>query len=530
MRVRDALGPLFADEDFEHERFAGMFAALGRPALSPGLLAMVTVLQFLHNLSDREAVVAMADRISWKYALGLDVAETGFDASVLAEFRARLAEPGRADALLDTVLDKLKAAGLVRAGGRARTDSTHVLAAVRSLGRVEMLGESVRAALEEIARVAPERVVPLLAPGWEERYGRKVETSRLIGRGRGKATMEELAGRFGADGSLLLETLKADPTAGWVLRLPQVRLLAQVWEQHFERSEGGGWVLKAVTDLPPAAELPISPYDPDARYAVKRASGWEGGKVHLTESCDEDLPHLVTDVATSAATVQDSAQTTDIQERLLARGLGPGVHVMDAGYPTAANLIAAAGHGITLIAPVTVSSGRGAKTGTFSPGEFEIDWDTGRARCPGEKVSNPMRGQKNGLVAFSFSRRDCTPCPLRTACLSAPAPRPRVLVVHPREPYEARMNAIRTQHTPEWQKVYNQRAGIEGTISQAVRISDLRHSRYRGLPKNHLQNVLTGIAINIRRLGAHYAPTQTKPRRPTRIQALYDTHHIGKPA
>jgi transposase len=146
MRVRDALGPLFVDEDFTAEAFAGMYPQCGQPALSPALPAMVTVLRFLHRLSDRDAVAAMADRISWKYMAGLELDAEGFDASVLSGFRARLAESGRADALFDVMIEKLKAAGLVRARGRARTDSTHVLGAVRVLNRIESVGETLRCA------------------------------------------------------------------------------------------------------------------------------------------------------------------------------------------------------------------------------------------------------------------------------------------------------------------------------------------------------------------------------------------------
>jgi transposase len=204
MRVRDALGPLFCDEDFAAGRFAGMFPQRGQPGLSPALLAMVTVLQFLHHLSDREAVAAVADRISWKYALGLELEASGFDASVLSEFRDRLAQGGRADGLLEVVLDRLKAAGLIRAGQAVRTDSTHVLAAVRALNRVEHAGESLRAALEEIAGIWPDWVVPLLDPGWDLRYGRKVETGRLIGRGgqdhAGEAGCANRGGRDGVAG------------------------------------------------------------------------------------------------------------------------------------------------------------------------------------------------------------------------------------------------------------------------------------------------------------------------------------------
>jgi len=93
MRVRDALGPLFADTDFTTEVFAEMYSTLGQPGLSPALLTMVMILQFQHNLSDADAARAVADRISWKYALGLDLDDAGFDESVLTEFRTRPTDP-----------------------------------------------------------------------------------------------------------------------------------------------------------------------------------------------------------------------------------------------------------------------------------------------------------------------------------------------------------------------------------------------------------------------------------------------------
>ena len=134
MRVRDALGPLFRDVDFTTGEFADMYASRGQPGLSPALLLMVTILQFRHNLSDREAAEAVADRISWKYSLGLELEASGVDYSALSEFRARLVEGDRADALLRLMLERLQDAGLVKAGGRQRTDATHVLACVRRPG------------------------------------------------------------------------------------------------------------------------------------------------------------------------------------------------------------------------------------------------------------------------------------------------------------------------------------------------------------------------------------------------------------
>jgi IS5 family transposase len=528
MRVRDALGPLFADEDFAAGRFAGMFPERGQPGLSPALLAMVTVLQFLHQLSDREAVAAVADRISWKYALGLELDATGFDASVLSEFRDRLAEPERADGLLEIVLDRLKAAGLIRAGQAARTDSTHVLAVVRQLNRVEHAGETLRAALEEIAGIWPEWIVPLLDPGWHHRYGRKVETGRLLGRGAGKTTMAKLAAQIGADGQALLGRIDAGRSAGWMNDLPQVRYLRQFWAVHFQAGPAGMPQLVPTTDLPPSAQRPQSPYDPQARFSSKNDGEitWVGSKAHLTETCDEDLPHLVIDVHTQAATDPDATATATIGDRLTERDLAPSTHLMDSAYPSAAALATAAARGTTTITPIP-RAGRNADAGTFTPADFTIDFTTPTATCPGGAVSISSTPDPRGLIMFNFSRKDCRPCPLRTQCMRPQSPNARRLRVHPEPLHTARTAAITAEHTTGWQARYNKRAGIEGTISQAVRGPGLRHARYRGLAKTHVQNTACAIAINIQRLGAHYTTTRRPaPRPPTRIHHLCLTHNI----
>ncbi|WP_306316243.1 MULTISPECIES: transposase [unclassified Streptomyces] len=168
MLIRDRLDVLFEDEEF-----ADLYPDDGRPGLSPGRLALVSVLQFAENLSDRAAADAVRTRIDWKYAIGLELEDPGFDHSVLCEFRARLAEQdGAADRLLQLMLDRLVAAGLLKAGGRQRTDATHVLAAVRTLSRLELVGETLRAALEELAEAAPAWLAPLIEPEWAKRYGR----------------------------------------------------------------------------------------------------------------------------------------------------------------------------------------------------------------------------------------------------------------------------------------------------------------------------------------------------------------------
>jgi Transposase DDE domain len=461
----------------------------------------------------------------------VELEDTGFDASVLCEFRGRLAEPGRADALLDTVLDKIKAVDLLRPGGLARTDSTNVIAGVRKLNRIEAVGETLRAALEEIARISENWIVPLLDAGWDERYGRKVELARLLGRGSKKTTAEKLSAQIGADGRALLAAIDADRAAGWINHLPQVQLLRVVWDQQFRPDKNDGLVLKDAADLPASAERVHSPYDPDARYSTKGKGTeedleWVGTKAHLTESCDPDLPHLITDVHTTAATDPDVTATTKIQDKLIGRGLAPGKHVADSGYPNSQNIADSALRGITLLAPVIVHNGRNANAGTFTPADFRIDWQAGTATCPTGAVSRSMRPDPRGLITFAFSRRTCTPCPIRTQCTLAKQPTPRRITIHPEPVHEVRMNAQHAQDTEDWKKDYNTRAGIEGTISEAVRGPGLRHSRYRGLAKAHVQNVAIGIAINISRLGAHYDNAPVAPRHPTRIHHLCLTNGI----
>ena len=120
---------------FEDETFADLYPQRGQPAQAPWRLALITLLQFAEDLSDRQAADAVRARIDWKYALALDLDDPGFDASVLCEFRARLLAGEAERRLLDTLLDWCRKGQLLKAGGKQRTDSTHVLAAVRAINK-----------------------------------------------------------------------------------------------------------------------------------------------------------------------------------------------------------------------------------------------------------------------------------------------------------------------------------------------------------------------------------------------------------
>jgi transposase len=150
-RLRDEFSELYKDEDFRK-----LYPNRGQPGLPPWRLALVTVFQFLEHLSDRQAADAVRARIDWKYALGLELTDPGFHFSVLTEFRARLVTNQGEHLLLDQMLERFKAHGLVKARGKQRTDSTYVLAAVHDLSLLELIAETIRAALDDLAATVPD--------------------------------------------------------------------------------------------------------------------------------------------------------------------------------------------------------------------------------------------------------------------------------------------------------------------------------------------------------------------------------------
>ena len=175
---------------------------------APWRLALVTVFQFQEGLSDRQAAEAVRGRIDWKYALSLELTDAGFDASVLSEFRSRLVAHGASERLLGVLVEQFRERGLITARGKQRTDSTHVLGAVRLLNRLELVAETLRAALEDMATVAPEWLQRWVPPLWIERYGRRIEEGRLP---KGEAARQQYAEQVGADGaSLLARVQQAD--------------------------------------------------------------------------------------------------------------------------------------------------------------------------------------------------------------------------------------------------------------------------------------------------------------------------------
>jgi transposase len=150
MKMRDELGTLYSDE-----QFADLYPRVGQPASTPWRLALVTLVQFAEDLTDRQAADAIRSRIDLKYLLGLELDDAGFDFSVLSEFRKRLLDGGAEGRLLNVMLAVFVERKWLKAKGKQRTDSTHILAAVRHLNRLEIVGETLHHALNILAQVDP---------------------------------------------------------------------------------------------------------------------------------------------------------------------------------------------------------------------------------------------------------------------------------------------------------------------------------------------------------------------------------------
>ena len=495
VQMRDVLGAIYADEDF-----AELFEVRGRPAIAPWRLALVTLMQFSEGLSDRQAAEAVRARIDWKYALGLQLTDPGFDFSVLSEFRSRLVEGGKERLLLEKLLEGCKERGYLKVRGRARTDSTHVLGALRILSKWERTAETMRAALNALASVDPEWLTEHADPEWFERYGRRIEDQKLP---KGKEAREEHLKTVGADGMRLLAHIDYPHTPEVLKELSEVEILRQIWEHHYEQIDGGIRVLDP-KEMPEAAQRIESPYEVEARYSTKRSMDWVGYKVHLTESCDEGFPHLITNVHTTAATATDVKQLAAIQQRLARSGLLPAEHLADSSYVCGSNLVFSHAHQIDLIGPPYKDNTWQAKADEgFDVANFRIDWDNKTVSCPQERQSirwsktKTARGRK--MIHVEFDPDDCAACPSRPLCTRAKS-LPRALTLQPREEHEAIQFARRRQKTEEFASLYSLRAGVEGTISQGVRAFGLRKARYRGLGRTHLQEVATAAAINVGRL------------------------------
>ena len=477
--LRDTFGDLFSSKDFKD-----LFHAEGRPAVDPARLALITVLQFAETLSDERMADAVRSRIDFKYLLALPLDDSGFDASVLSEFRTRLVE-GQAEMLLfEKLLEHFRAHRLLRARGKQRTDSTHVLSAVHALNRITCVRQTFRHALNVLATVDPEWLLNCAKPEWVKRYAKRSDLDHEVVPAK-QAEREALERAVAADGLLLLTSVLSPSAPDWLRGLPAVTTLWRVWLQNFTWTEAATlrWTSE---EIPPGRIFISSPFDEDARYSQKRTTSWVGYKVHLTEMCDDHLPMIVTNVETSSATTQDFDLTREVHDALGERELLPKEHLVDMGYLSANLLVSEKrDHGVELIGPARhdqrwqVWAGKG-----FAAENFDVDWEKKTVTCPAQNQSLSWSDAKDRrgrpVVKIKFAIGDCRACSFKADCTTAPR---RTVTLQAQEHHEALVTWRTWTQTDEFKTLYAQRAGIEGTMSVGVRSFGMRRSRYFGFEK-----------------------------------------------
>ncbi len=511
LRIRDELNTIYEDEQFQH-----LFPSRGRPAESPWRLALVTVFQFAEHLSDRQAADAVRARIDWKYALALALDDPGFDASALSEFRTRLLAGGAERLLLEVLLARCTQRGLLKARGRQRTDSSHVLAVVRGLGRLELVRETMRHALDTLAVAAPDWLRAHSQSEWVERYPHRFP-DRLP---KENAARQVLVDHIGQDGTALLEAVSATDAPDWLRQLPAVEMLRRVWVQNYLQTEAGVRARSEADGLPLSTHTLRSPHDPDARYAKKATTTWTGYKVHLTETCEDGSPNLSTNVETTLAPTVDAEVTPTVHQRLHQKDLLPQTHLVDTGYLDAKLIVASRQeYGVNLFGPTRPDVKWQAQEGTgFAAEHFGIDWEQQQATCPEGHASiswtPAIDRRRNHVIKVKFSTKDCRGCPSRDRCIRSKKPYPRrTITIRPRAQYEALTERRNLERTEEYAAEYARRAGVEGTISQGVRHGGMRRTRYIGLAKTSLGHIVTATAVNVLRISDWLAagPRATTP-------------------
>ena len=317
----------------------------------------------------------------------------------------------------------------------------------------------------------------------------------------------------------LLSAMYSSDAPAALRDLPKVDLLRRCWLEQFYVDDGKVR-LRDTENLKSSPKRFDTPYDTDAHYGVKGRAGWLGYKVHYTESCDEDAPHLVVHVDTTEAAVADSVRVTPVHETLKRKDLLPSEHFVDNRYVTSKLLVTSKkDYGVALVGPIKAYR----EPKGLSLDLFEIDWPHKRVFCPAGKQSirwvprTPKSGREQ--IAVGFAPADCKACPLNEQCAQHTKRVGRTLALLPREQYEAREAVKRKQNTWEWLSHYHIRSGIEGTFSQGVSMG-LRRSRYHGLRKSHFQNVAVATGINIQRLTDWLEDVPRAKTRTSRFAAL----------
>jgi transposase len=471
--------------------------SMGRPETDPVTLMAATTLQVMQRIPDRACADVCRYDARWNYALG---GIACFHPTTLTHFRARLMQNNNAKLALDSCLRSMRDAGFLRRCKAVRIDSTHLLANIARLSRLECVRETLRLALLFLAEFGG-------GEEWEPWH------TRYMGQNPGElrnASPKRLASCMDAAGADIRDILaKTDALGHAVADAKPIALLRRVFGEQFDLRDNTPLQRRAA----PSGAV-VNPHDREAQWSTKTTlgkTGWQGYKAQVCETVHDEkrapgepTASVITAIRVQDATASDHGSITETLRRHAASNGSelPEEVIADAGYVSAPALIKAASDGYELIGPVPSPPYSGKRLGSDS---FDVDLPNRTARCPAghpssecSKIDDTKYGTR---YFFMWPAQTCVACPLREKCLSAkPRRQRRSLEVggHHTLVQERR----RLCKTDAYRKRYKRRAAIEGTHSELTRGYGFRRCRYRGLGRTQLQASFTAAACNLRRWAA----------------------------
>jgi len=477
----------------------GMYAqVMGRPEIDPVFLTEVTILQMMERLPDRQAIMACQYDVRWRLALGIPSEWAGIDPSTLVYFRRRLVKHDLGKVALEAGLAAMRSAGYLKRHGAVRIDSTHVLACIADMSRLECVRETLRQAVNFLVAFGG-------STAWEPWFSRYADRNPKELR---NSSVERLRSTMEQAGRDALDILARTPTLGdTVVKSEPVVLLQRVFDEQFEISETG-----ATKQRPSAPAGAVhNPHDPEAEWCTKGTlgkDGWVGSKLQVCETAPEAIRQsgepteaVITAVLIQPATTSDHGSLSPVIAAHEQGGQAkPDETFADAGYISAPALEQAKADGYVLTGPIGAPPHSGKRFGSDS---FVVDIENRQATCPASKLSTECSRITELKIQmtyyyFAWAQTECNICPMKDRCLSVKKRKPfRTLQVGEKHMIvQERRNLCKT---PEYQRLMHRRSGIEGTHSELTRGYMIRRSRYRGLKKTFIQMQFTAAACNLRR-------------------------------
>lgn len=482
-KFKEVVSPLMDELDIE----AMYCQDNGRPPISPKLLAMVLLLQFHRNLSDREMERACMYDIEIKYALGLKLNERPFDHSSLGDFRKRLLEHGQSKLIFDKILDRLIGLELIKRDEIQRIDATHMIADIAIPTVVALVKKGVREILKPLKNQKPRVYESILKKIDADEYTREKVNQADEGRLDVEKRKKKLV-KVVTEARVILKELENVGVNRELRKRMEMlrRILQENVNESAEKTEE-----KEYKDKP--KDLLVSPVDEDARYGAKSdTKRFMGYKANVTESVEN---HFITNVEVIRGNKREAETAVQLVVEQKRNGLIPQKLIGDAGYSDGINRKMLKDNGTIMVSPLRQVNARAQAV--YPKSMFTFNEETQTLTCPqGVETRSQMHDARHGLKQFHFPIGKCRVCKVQRECTKEKDGRRVVgISMFNKELREAEVYNT----TDEFKKDMKLRPPIEGKLSELTRYHGLRRARYRGLQKVQLQSVFTAAAVNIKR-------------------------------